>query len=287
LTEYIDWSPFFWSWQLKGKFPDILTNEKYGAEAQKLYNDARSLLRRIIDEKWLTAKGVIGFFPANAVNDDDIEVYTDDSRQTVRTTLRHLRQQNLKANDKPNYCLADFVAPKDSGVPDYIGSFAVTTGIGIEARVRAFEQNHDDYHAIMLKSLADRLAEAFAECMHAQVRRQWWGYAPDEALENDDLIAEKYQGIRPAPGYPACPDHTEKATLWQLMDVENQTGMKLTESFAMHPAASVSGWYFAHPESTYFAVKGIGKDQVTDYAKRKGMEVDVMEKWLAHVLNYD
>jgi 5-methyltetrahydrofolate--homocysteine methyltransferase len=287
LSEYIDWSPFFWSWQMKGKFPAILNDKKYGVEAQKLYNDARSILRRIIDEKWLTAKAVVGFFPANSVNHDDIEVYSNDNRDEVLTKLYNLRQQAKKANNLPNLSLTDFIAPKETSVSDYIGSFAVTAGIGIEKYVKKFEDEHDDYNAIMLKALADRLAEAFAERMHERVRKEFWGYVTDENLENDDLIAEKYRGIRPAPGYPACPEHTEKRTLWQLLDVENQVGMKLTESCAMYPAASVSGWYFSNPESKYFTVKGLSKDQIEDYAKRKGMSLEDAERWLASVLNYE
>lgn len=287
LSEYIDWSPFFWSWQMKGKFPAILNDKKYGVEAQKLYNDARSILRRIIDEKWLTAKAVIGFFPANSVNHDDIEIYSNENRDEVLTKLYNLRQQAKKANNIPNLSLTDFIAPKETSVSDYIGSFAVTAGIGIEKYVKKFEDEHDDYNAIMLKALADRLAEAFAERMHERVRKEFWGYVTDENLENDDLIAEKYRGIRPAPGYPACPEHTEKRTLWQLLDVENQVGMKLTESCAMYPAASVSGWYFSNPESKYFTVKGLSKDQIEDYAKRKGMSLEDAERWLASVLNYE
>ncbi|MCR9287171.1 MAG: methionine synthase [Bacteroidetes bacterium] len=286
LSEYIDWSPFFWTWQMKGRFPSILKDKKYGVEAQKLYNDARSLLRRIIDEKWLTAKAVIGFFPANSINHDDIEVYKNEDRKEVLTNLYHLRQQSKKANSLPNACLSDFIAPKESKVSDYIGSFAVTAGIGIEPHIKKFEEDHDDYNAIMLKALADRLAEAFAERMHERVRKEFWGYAEDETLSNEDLVSEKYKGIRPAPGYPACPEHTEKETLWELLDVENQTGISLTESFAMYPAASVSGWYFSNPKSKYFTVKGLSKDQIEDYAKRKKMSLEEMERWLASVLNY-
>ncbi len=284
LTNYIDWTPFFQSWQMKGRFPAILEDEKVGEEAQKLYNDARSMLRRIIDENWLQAKAVVGIFPANRLNDDDIEVYADDDRREVKFTLRNLRQQGEKAPGLPNFCLSDFVAPDGE---DYIGAFAVTAGVGIEKWVKKFEADHDDYHAILLKALADRLAEAFAERMHQRVRKEFWGYACDEDLENEDLISEKYQGIRPAPGYPACPEHTEKGTLWELLDVENRTGIKLTESFAMYPASSVSGWYFSHPESKYFGLGNISKDQVKDYAERKGMSLEEAERWLAPVLNYD
>lgn len=285
LSQYIDWTPFFSSWQLAGKFPAILQDEIVGVEAQKLYNDARSLLRRIIDEKWLSARAVIGLFPANAVNHDDIEVYENDDRQEVKAVLHQLRQQLRKAAGQPNFCLADFVAPKGAA-QDYIGAFAVTAGIGIEKWVAKFEAELDDYNAIMLKALADRLAEALAERMHERVRKEFWGYDDRESLSPDELIKEVYRGIRPAPGYPACPEHTEKRTLWQLLDVENNTGMILTESCAMYPAASVSGWYFGHPDSKYFGLGQIGKDQIVDYAQRKEMSVEEVERWLSPVLNY-
>ncbi len=286
LSEYIDWTPFFSSWQLAGKFPAILKDEVVGVEAQKLYNDARSILRRIIDEKWLTAKAVVGFFPANAVNDDDIEIYDDETRATVKTLLHNLRQQAQKAPGRPNISLTDFIAPK--GIqPDYIGGFAVTTGLGIEEHVKRYEEDMDDYNAIMVKALADRLAEAFAERMHERVRKEFWGYAADEAFNNDDLVAEKYRGIRPAPGYAACPEHTEKVTLFDLLNVTDNIGIKLTESCAMYPAASVSGFYYAHPESKYFGIGAISKDQVEDYAERKGMNLEEAERWLAPSLNYD
>ncbi len=283
ISDFIDWTPFFSSWQLAGKFPAILQDEVVGAEAQKLYNDARSMLRRIIDEQWLEARAVIGMFPANADDADNIELYTDEDRKELRIRLQFLRQQIKKAKGQPNLSLTDFVAPKDSGVPDYLGGFAVSVGFGIEDHLAAFEEQHDDYHAIMLKALADRLAEAFAELMHQRVRREWWGYAPNEALDYEALIAETYTGIRPAPGYPACPEHTEKRLLWQLLDVEAQTGISLTESCAMFPASSVSGFYFAHPESKYFTVRGVQQDQVEDYAKRKNMSVEEAERWLAPV----
>jgi len=270
---------------LAGKYPAILTDEVVGVEAQKLYNDARSLLRRVIDEKWLTAKAVIGFYPANQVNDDDTEIYDTEKGTTVIETLCHLRQQNKKAPGQKNYSLADFVRPKTEG-EDYVGAFAVTAGIGIEKYVKQFEDDQDDYNAIMLKALADRLAEALAERMHERVRKEFWGYASDENLLNTDLIAESYKGVRPAPGYPACPEHSEKAKLFKLLDVENNIGLKLTESFAMYPAASVSGWYFAHPDSKYFGLGKIEKDQVEDYAARKGMSLEEAERWLAPVLNY-
>ena len=286
IRHYIDWTPFFHTWEIKGSYPKVLNDPVKGKEAQKLFNDAQAMLDTVIEEKWLTARAVIGLFPANSVGDDDIEVYTDESRKHVRMTLHHLRQQQQKADNKPNYCLADFVAPKSSGLNDAIGAFAVTAGIGIEEHVKRFEAQHDDYNAIMLKALADRLAEAFAELMHEKVRKEYWAYAASEALANDALIREEYRGIRPAPGYPACPDHTEKALLWKLLDVENKTGIILTDSFAMYPASSVSGFYFAHPEARYFAVGKINKDQVEAYAQRKGMSVEEVERWLAPILGY-
>ena len=287
ISNYIDWTPFFSSWQLAGKFPAILEDKIVGVEAKKLYNDARSLLRRIIDEKWLTAKAVIGLFPANSINNDDLEVYEGDERNAVKVVLHNLRQQRKKAPGQANYCLTDFIAPKATGKEDYIGAFAITTGVGIEPYLKQFEETHDDYNSIMLKALADRLAEAFTELMHAKVRREFWAYVPEESLDNQALISEKYKGIRPAPGYPACPEHTEKRLLWELLEVEQNTGIKLTESCAMYPASSVSGWYFSHPESRYFGLGQISKDQVEDYAKRKGMELEEAERWLAPVLNYE
>lgn len=284
LTQYIDWTPFFSSWQLAGKFPAILEDEIVGEEAQKLYNDARSMLRRIIDEQWLTARAVVGLFPANAITDDDLAVYEDEGRVEVKAVLHHLRQQQQKAAGRFNHSLTDFIAPKDSGKEDYLGAFAVTAGIGIEKWVQQFEAQHDDYQAILLKALADRLAEASAEYMHEVIRKDLWGYAAAEKWENDELIAEKYQGIRPAPGYPACPEHTEKKTLFQLLNVEENIGISLTESCAMYPAASVSGWYFSHPSAKYFGLGKITKDQVKDYAKRKGMSQEEAERWLAPVM---
>jgi 5-methyltetrahydrofolate--homocysteine methyltransferase len=286
IRNYIDWTPFFHTWEIKGSFPKLLDNSQKGAEAKKLYDDAQTMLEQLVAEKWLTARAVIGLFPANAIGDDDIEVYAGSDRKEVRMVLHHLRQQQQKPPGKPNRCLSDFVAPKDSGVEDYIGAFAVTAGIGIEEHVKRFEQAHDDYNAIMLKALADRLAEAFAELMHQKVRMEYWGYAPDEDLTNDDLIRERYQGIRPAPGYPACPDHTEKALLWQLLEVEKNTGIKLTDSYAMYPASSVSGFYFSHPKSRYFAVGKINHDQVESYTQRKGISLEEMERWLAPNLGY-
>ncbi len=284
LVPFIDWTPFFSSWQLAGKFPDILQDEIVGKEASKLYEDAQKMLAQIVEEKWLTAKGVIGFWPANALpQSDTIQVFADEDRRQPLSALYHIRQQAKKAKGLPNQSLTDYIAPQDSGKADYIGGFAVTTGIGIEARVKAYEDNHDDYEAILLKALADRLAEAFAECMHQAVRREYWGYAPHEALDNEALIAEKYQGIRPAPGYPACPEHTEKEKLFALLDARAATGMQLTESFAMYPAASVSGWYFSHPEAKYFTVRGLQDDQVADYAQRKGWDAETAERWLAAI----
>lgn len=287
LSRYIDWTPFFSSWQLAGKFPAILTDEIVGKEATKLYEDAQRMLQKIIDEKWLTAKAIVGIFPANTVNDDSIELYEDDERTKIKASLHHLRQQVKKAPGQPNLCLTDFIAPKESAINDFMGAFAVTTGIGIEQHIARFEADQDDYNAILLKALADRLAEAFAERMHERMRKEFWGYASDENLDNQALIKEAYKGIRPAPGYPACPEHTEKRTLWQLMKVEEEIGIKLTESCAMYPAASVSGWYFGHPASKYLRVGQISKDQVEDYAARKEMSIEEAERWLAPVLNYD
>ncbi|MGD8311764.1 MAG: methionine synthase [Gammaproteobacteria bacterium] len=287
LATHIDWGPFFKAWELAGRFPQILEDEVVGTEARKLFDDATAMLRRIIQEKWLTAKAVIGFYPANTVDFDDVELYTDDSRQEVLTTFHFLRQQMDRRREAPNFCLADFIAPQESGVADYLGVFAVTAGIGIERKLAEFEADHDDYHAILLKALADRLAEAFAERLHERVRQEFWGYAPGESLSNEELIKEEYRGIRPAPGYPACPDHTEKGILWELIDPPASAGITLTESYAMLPTAAVSGFYFAHPESRYFGIGKIGRDQVEDYAKRKGMSVEETERWLAPVLGYE
>jgi 5-methyltetrahydrofolate--homocysteine methyltransferase len=287
LKEYIDWTPFFQTWELKGKYPEIFKSEKIGEEAKKLFNDANKLLDEIIKNKSLTANGVLGIFAANTVANDDIEIYSDDSRRGVRRVLHTIRSQTQKTDGLPNIALADFIAPKESGKKDYIGAFAVTAGIGIEKLVEKFEKDHDDYNSIMVKALADRLAEAFAEHLHELVRKKYWGYSPEEEFSNDDLIKENYKGIRPAPGYPAQPDHTEKPIIFNLLDVEKNTGIKLTETYAMYPAASVSGLYFAHPESKYFTVGKIGKDQVMDYHKRKGMSLEETEKWLAPILNYE
>jgi 5-methyltetrahydrofolate--homocysteine methyltransferase len=287
LATRIDWGPFFKTWELSGRYPRILDDAVVGREARKLFDDATTMLRQIIQEKWLTARAVIGFFPASTVNYDDVELYTDESRSEVLTTFHFLRQQMQKRRQAPNQCLADFIAPKASGLNDHIGAFAVTAGIGIETKLAEFEADHDDYHAILLKALADRLAEAFAERMHERVRKEFWGYAPGENLSNEELVREEYRGIRPAPGYPACPDHTEKQTLWELIDPLSNAGISITESFAMLPAASVSGLYFSHPESSYFGTGKIGRDQVEDYARRKGMAVHEAERWLAPVLGYD
>jgi 5-methyltetrahydrofolate--homocysteine methyltransferase len=286
LREYIDWQPFFNAWEMKGKFPDILNNPSTGETARKLYDDAQQMLDTLIEEKWLTANGVVGFFPANAVG-DDIEVYTDDTRSEVRTRLFNLRQQGAHREGVPNRSLGDFVAPKDTGLPDHVGAFAVTAGLGGQDRIAQFKEALDDYSAILLESLADRLAEAFAERLHEVVRTELWGYAPDERLGNKELIAERYTGIRPAPGYPACPEHTEKRTLWELLDVEASTGIELTDSMAMWPGASVSGWYFSHPQSQYFVVGRLGRDQVESYAERKGWTLVEAERWLSSNLGYD
>jgi 5-methyltetrahydrofolate--homocysteine methyltransferase len=286
LREYIDWQPFFNAWEMKGKFPDILNNPATGEAARKLYDDGQDMLDRMIKEKWLTANGVIGLFPANAVG-DDIEVYTDDDRTEVRATLRNLRQQGEHREGIPNRSLGDFVAPKDTGIADYVGAFAVTAGLGTQAKIAEFKADIDDYSAILLESLADRLAEAFAERMHERVRKEFWGYAANEELDNAALIGERYVGIRPAPGYPACPEHTEKATLWELLDVNANAGIELTDSMAMWPGAAVSGWYFSHPQSQYFVVGRLGQDQVADYAKRKGWTLKEAERWLSSNLGYN
>lgn len=285
LRGYIDWTPFFMTWSLAGKYPRILEDEVVGSEARKLLKDANNMLDKLDKDGLLTPKGIFGLFPANRVG-DDVEIYTDESRNQVQVMGLNLRQQTLKT-EFPNYCLSDFVAPKDSGKADYIGAFAVTGGLEEDALADEYEQQHDDYNKIMVKALADRLAEAFAEYLHQQVRMRYWGYAADENLSNEELIRENYQGTRPAPGYPACPEHTEKAKIWQLLDVEAKIGMQLTSSYAMWPGASVSGWYFSHPESKYFAVAQLQKDQIEDYAKRKGMSVTELERWLAPNLAYD
>ncbi len=286
LREYIDWQPFFNAWEMKGKFPDILNNPASGEAARKLYEDAQDMLDRLIKEKWLTANGVIGFFPANAVG-DDIEVYTDESRTEVFQVLRNLRQQGEHRDGIPNRSLGDYVAPKATGLQDWVGGFAVTAGLGSQDKILEFKAAIDDYSAILLESIADRLAEAFAERMHERVRKEFWGYVADEELSNEALISEKYVGIRPAPGYPACPEHTEKDTLWKLLDVHANTGIELTESMAMWPGAAVSGWYFSHPQSQYFVVGRLAQDQVADYASRKGWTLKEAERWLGPNLGYN
>ncbi|MGV0835407.1 methionine synthase [Mycolicibacterium thermoresistibile] len=286
LREFIDWQPFFNAWEMKGRFPDILNNPASGETARKLYDDAQQMLDTLIKEKWLTANGVIGFFPANAV-DDDIEVYTDETRTEVLATLYNLRQQGEHRPGVPNRSQGDFIAPKETGLRDYVGAFAVTAGLGSQEKIMEFKAALDDYSAILLESLADRLAEAFAERLHQRVRTEFWGYQPHEQLDNDALIAEKYVGIRPAPGYPSCPEHTEKVTLFNLLDVTARTGIELTDSMAMWPGAAVSGWYFSHPQSQYFVVGRIAQDQVADYAKRKGWTMAEAERWLAPNLGYN
>jgi 5-methyltetrahydrofolate--homocysteine methyltransferase len=286
LSRYIDWTPFFHVWELKGTFPRILEDDKYGEAARNLYEDARAMLKQLIEEKWLTANGVVGFWPANRIG-DDIEIYTDEMRTKRLAVLHTLRQQMARDGSRANLALADFVAPKETGIADYVGGFTVTAGVGEEDVALRFEHANDDYSKIMIKALADRLAEAFAEALHEKVRRELWAYAPDEKLSNEQLIAEDYAGIRPAPGYPAQPDHTEKRTLFALLDAEKAVGVKLTESYAMWPAAAVSGLYFSHPESRYFGVGKIGRDQVADYAGRKGWSIEEAERWLGPILNYD
>jgi len=288
LVGYIDWTPFFQTWELNGRYPAILKDNKVGAEAQKLFNDAQEMLRAIVSEKWLTASAVVGLWPANSMG-DDIVLFTDESRTSKLTTLHTLRQQIARdpSRKRAHTALSDFIAPKETGLADYIGGFAVTAGLGEEEAIKSRIAPTDDYRRIILKALADRLAEAFAERMHERVRKELWGYAPAETFTNEDLIAEKYRGIRPAPGYPAQPDHTEKATLWELMNVQQNTGIALTESFAMWPGASVSGLYLSHPDSHYFGVGKIERDQVADYAARKGWTLQEAERWLAPVLNYD
>ena len=287
IRKYIDWTPFFQTWMLFGRYPEIFKDEKVGGEATKLFADAQKLLDQIVKEKSLHANGVIAFYPAGATETDDVHLYTDDSRKSNLTTLHFLRQQNKKAQNLPNFCLSDFIAPESSGKKDYIGMFAVTTGGGLEKLVEKYKAEQDDYMEIMAKALADRLAEAFAELMHEKVRKEYWGYAKSENLSTETLIKEEYQGIRPAPGYPACPDHTEKRTIFDLLDAEKEAGIILTESFAMYPASAVSGYYFSNSESKYFGLGKIEKDQVVEYAKRKNMSLEVIEKWLSPNLSYD
>jgi 5-methyltetrahydrofolate--homocysteine methyltransferase len=284
LAEYIDWTPFFQAWELHGRYPKILDDATVGEEARKLFADAQAMLKRMIDEKWVEARAVFGLFPANAVNSDDIAIYADEARADPLMTWHNLRQQMAKPDGQPNWCLADLVGP--AGVQDYLGAFVVTAGINEDDKAQSFEAAHDDYSAILFKALCDRLAEAFAERLHQRVRKEFWGYAVGESLANNQLIEEEYRGIRPAPGYPACPEHSEKGALFDLLDVPGQIGVTLTESFAMWPAASVSGFYFSHPDARYFAVARIDRDQVADYARRKGWDVATAEKWLAPNLGY-
>jgi 5-methyltetrahydrofolate--homocysteine methyltransferase len=286
LVELIDWTPFFQAWELAGKYPAILTDAVVGTQASELFADAQAMLKKIVEEKWLTAKAVFGLWPANSIG-DDVEISLLPSGEGLKRTLHFLRQQVDKPIERPDFCLADFIAPKESGKQDWIGAFAVTAGIGIDEHVARFEADHDDYNSILLKALADRLAEALAERLHQRVRKEFWGFAPEESLDNEALIAEKYRGIRPAPGYPACPEHSEKATLFELLDAGNNAGMTLTESFAMLPTAAVSGYYFSHPQSQYFVVGRVSKEQAEDYGKRKGANLAQAERWLASNLDYD
>jgi 5-methyltetrahydrofolate--homocysteine methyltransferase len=285
IASYIDWSPFFQTWDLAGSYPKILEDPVVGESARAVLAEGQATLKRIIATRSLRANAVFGLYPAASVG-DDIEIYRDESRSEPAMVWHCLRQQTEKPADRANLCLADFVAPKDSGVPDYVGAFAVTAGIGVDEAVRAYEAKHDDYHAIMIKALADRLAEAFTELLHERVRKEYWGYAADEALSPPELIAEKYQGIRPAPGYPACPDHTEKGALFELL-AASEAGIALTENYAMLPAASVCGFYLSHPEARYFAVDKIGEDQAADYARRKALALEHTERWLAPHLAYE
>jgi len=285
LREYIDWSPFFHTWGLKGIYPRIFDHADHGAQARQIFTEGNALLDRIIAEGQITARGVYGFFPATAVG-DDVALFTDEHRGEELTRLHFLRQQVNREGTEPCRSLVDFIAPKETGLPDHIGAFAVTSGIGLKELCDRFRAENDDYNAIMAEALADRLAEAFAECLHKRVRDEW-GYGCAENLSPEDLIQEKYRGIRPAPGYPACPDHTEKGTIWRLLDVEANTGIQITESFAMWPGSSISGLYFAHPESRYFSLGKIDRDQVEDYHRRKGMTMAEVERWLGPNLNYD
>lgn len=284
LSTYIDWTPFFLSWELRGRYPDILDDATVGAEATKLFAEAGALLDTIKSKKLLRAKAVFGLFPANAVGDDDVEIYTDESRSAVATTLCFLRQQGAKVAGVPNLSLADYIAPKHSGIPDWIGAFVVTAGLGVEELAKSYEADHDDYSSILVKALGDRLAEACAEYIHEVVRRVYWGYEGGEQPPRTDLIAEKYVGIRPAPGYPACPDHTEKLKLFELLGAREAVGVSLTESLAMWPASSVCGWFFSHPSSKYFTVGKINQEQLEDYARRKDMSTEEAGRWLAPIL---
>ena len=286
LVDYFDWKPFFSAWQLYGNYPQILNDKKVGVAAKDLLRDARVMITKIVKEGWITANAVISFWPANS-NKDDIEIYKDESRKEVCSVLYTLRQQMSKGSGKANLALSDFIGPKDKKIRDYIGAFAVTAGIDMEKKSSEFKKNNDDYGSIMLSAICDRFAEAFAERLHERVRKEFWGYAEDEKLNSQDLISEQYQGIRPAPGYPACTDHSEKSSLFQLLDVEKNTEIKLTENFAMWPAASICGYYFSHPKSSYFGVGKLNKDQVSDYATRKQKSLKYVERWLQPNLNYD
>jgi 5-methyltetrahydrofolate--homocysteine methyltransferase len=285
LREFIDWSPFFHTWELKGVYPRIFEDEKQGEQARQIFAEANALLDRIVAERLLTARAVYGFFAANAVG-DDVELYTDGGQGEVLERLHFLRQQSDREGNEPCRSLADFIAPIETGLGDSIGAFAVTSGIGLKKLVERFRAAHDDYNAIMAEAIADRLAEAFAECLHKRVREEW-GYGRQENLSSEEILHEKYRGIRPAPGYPACPDHTEKGAIWRLLDAQTKAGIELTESFAMWPGSSVSGFYFAHPKSRYFGLGKIDRDQVEDYARRKAMRVAEVERWLGPSLNYD
>jgi 5-methyltetrahydrofolate--homocysteine methyltransferase len=285
IAQYIDWGPFFQTWDLAGPYPKILEDEVVGEAARNVFRDGQAMLKKVVEGRWLTANAVFSLYPANAVG-DDIEIYADEQRERVLMTWHNLRQQNQKPDGRPNQCLSDFVAPKATGIADYIGAFACTAGIGIEKHLEAFEQRNDDYGSIMLKAIADRLAEAFTEMLHKRVRKDFWGYAKDEVLDAAQLIAEQYRGIRPAPGYPACPDHTEKPALFELLGAPD-VGITLTESHAMMPASSVCGLYLSHPDAQYFAVGKVNRDQVEDYAKRKGLALEEAERWLAPNLGYE
>ncbi len=286
IAPFIDWTPFFQTWELHGKYPKILTDEVVGIEATKLFNDAQKVLKEVIAKKSLTAKGAIGLYPAIRKGDDDIQLFSDKERKKDLCVFHNLRQQGVKGTGLPNISLTDFIAPPETGIKDFIGGFAVAI-FGADELAKAYEKDHDDYNSIMIKAIADRFAEAFAECLHAKVRKESWGYAKEENLDNDALVKEEYIGIRPAPGYPACPDHTEKRTLFNLLQVEDTIGIKLTENFAMYPASAVSGMYYSHPDSKYFGLGKIEKDQVVEYAKRKDMPLEIIERWLAPNLSYE
>ncbi len=286
MLDYIDWSPFFLTWGLRAKYPRVLEHEQFGEQAQQLFSDAQAMLQSFIESGDIKAQAVFGLFPANSVDDDDIEVYADESKQKILTRIVGLRQQTVHPTDRPNLSLSDFIAPLDSGIIDTIGAFAVTAGVGLDRLVQAFERDQDVYSSMMAKALTDRLAEAFAEYLHEQIRKQHWGYASDEMLDNTGLIKEQYRGIRPAPGYPANPDHSQKELIWKLLNVEQSAQISLTETLAMSPAASVSGWYFSHPEAQYFGVGKIDKDQLRDYAQRQAISLETAEKRLAPNLGY-